>query len=72
MVNHQNAGSKPQKDSMVSNTDGIGYFTAENIVAVLRVLPESDGTYAEVVKHARNYDGGVPRDLLGNGVATGR
>ena len=43
---------------MAGNTQGIGYFTAENIVAVLRAVPQTDGTYAEVVKHAREYDAG--------------
>ena len=44
---------------MASNTKGIGYFTAENIVAVLRALPETDGTYGEVTNHAREYGGDV-------------
>ena len=57
---------------MAGNTQGIGYFTAENIVAVLRAVPQTDGTYAEVVKHAREYDAGVPKHTLGKWVSTGR
>ena len=30
---------------MPNKTRGGGLFTAENIVAVLRAIPESDGTY---------------------------
>ncbi len=69
MVNHRDAGDNPQEDAMVSNT---GYFTAENLAAVLRALPETDGTYAEVVKRARDYEADVSRYLLGKWVATGR
>ena len=57
---------------MAGNTQGIGYFTAENIVAVLRAVPQTDGTYAEVVKHAREHEADVSKDLLGKWVSTGR
>ena len=57
---------------MASNTYGIGYFTTENIVAVIRALPETDGTYAEVVKRARDYNADVSRHSLGKWVSTGR
>ena len=50
---------------MVSNTQGVGYFTAENIVTALRALPETSGTYAEIVKRARDYDAEVSKDMLG-------
>ena len=56
----------------MANNYGIGYFTAENLAAVLRALPETDGTYAEVVKRARDYEADVSRYLLGKWVATGR
>ena len=34
---------------MASSTKGIGYFTAENIVAVLKALPETDSAYGRVI-----------------------
>ena len=57
---------------MASNTKGIGYFTAENIVAVLRALPETDGTYGEVINRAREYGADVSQHTLGKWVSTGR
>ena len=30
---------------MANGANGIGHFTAENVAAVLRTLPETDGTY---------------------------
>ena len=56
---------------MASNANGVGHFTAENIVAVLRALPETDGTYAEVVKRAREYGAEISKDTLGKWVSTG-
>ena len=44
---------------MPRNTKGVGYFTTENIVAVLRALTETDGTYGEVAKQAAGYGSGV-------------
>ena len=57
---------------MASNTKGIGYFTAENIVAVLRALPETDGTYGEVINRGREYGADVSQHTLGKLVSTGR
>ena len=57
---------------MASNTKGTGYFTAENIVAVLRALPETDGTYNEVIKRAGEYGRDVSQHTLGKWVSTGR
>ena len=56
---------------MVKHSTGVGYFTAENIVAVLRALPETDGTYAEVVKQAREYGSTISKAVLGRWVAEG-
>ena len=33
---------------MPNTTRGLGLFTAENIVAAIRAIPESDGTYRDV------------------------
>ena len=57
---------------MASNTNGVGHFTAENIAAVLRALPETDGTYKQVVEQAREYGAEVSKDTLGKWVSTGR
>ena len=57
---------------MVSNTRGIGHCTAENIVAVSRAVPQTDGTYAGVVKRAREREADVSKDMLGKWVSTGR
>ena len=37
---------------MPNTTRGVGLFTAENIVAVLRAIPEGDGTYRDVDRKA--------------------
>ena len=55
---------------MVNHANGIGYFTAENIAAVLRALPETDGTCEEVIKQAREYDGDVSKHTLGKSVSS--
>ena len=38
---------------MANAANRIGHFTAENIAAVLRALPETDGTYKQVALQAR-------------------
>ena len=35
---------------MPNKTRGVGLFTAENIVAVMRAIPESDGMYSSPVR----------------------
>lgn len=57
---------------MVKNTQGVGYFTAENIVAVLKAVPQTDGTYANVTKRTRDYHSEISKHLLGKWVSTGR
>ena len=42
----------------------VGYFTAENIVAILRAVPKTDGTYRAVVDKARERGGDVPEAEL--------
>ena len=37
---------------MPNKTRGVGLFTAENIVAAIRAIPESDGTYLDVARKA--------------------
>ena len=38
---------------MPNTTRGVGLFTAENIVAVIRAIPESDGTYRDVASNPK-------------------
>ena len=57
---------------MASNTTGVGHFTAENIVAVLRALPETDGTYAQVVEQAHEHGASVSQPTLSKWVTSGR
>ena len=57
---------------MSNSTKGIGCFTAENIVAVLKALPETDGTYGEVAARAREHGGDIPRHTLGRWASSGR
>ena len=57
---------------MAINSNVVGNFTAENIVAVLRALPETDGTYSQVIERTKAYDGNVPPHALGKWVTSGR
>ena len=38
---------------MPNTTRGVGLFTAQNIVAAIRAIPDSDGTYRDVASKAR-------------------
>ena len=42
---------------MPNTRRGVGLFTAENIVAIMRATPESDGTYRDVARKAQQYGG---------------
>ena len=57
---------------MASNTKGVGHFTTDNIVAVLRALPETDGTYAQVLEQVREQGASVSQPTLSNWVTNGR
>ena len=57
---------------MSNTTRGLGLFTAENIVAVLRAIPESDGTYRDVARKAEQYDGNVHYHTISNWISHGR
>ena len=51
---------------MPNKTRGVGLFTAENIVAVLRAIPESDGTYRDVARQAEQYGSKVQYHTISN------
>ena len=57
---------------MSNKTRGVGLFTAENIVAVLRAIPESDGTYRDVARKAEQYGGNFHHHTISNWVRYGQ
>ena len=57
---------------MPNKTRGVGLFTTENIVAVIRAIPESDGTYRDVASKAEQYGGNVHYHTTSNYLSHGR
>ena len=57
---------------MPNKTRGLGLFTAENIVAVIRAIPESDGTYRDVARKAEQYGGNIQYHAISNWASHGR
>ena len=57
---------------MPNKTRGVGLFTAENIVAVLRAIPENDGTYRDVARKAEQYGGNFHHHTISNWVRYGQ
>ena len=57
---------------MPNKTRGVGLFTAENIVAVLRAIPESDGTYRDIARKAEQYGGNFHYHTIAGWVSHGR
>ena len=57
---------------MPNKTRGVGLFTAENIVAVIRAIPESDGTYRDVARKADQYGGNVQYRTIAGWLSHGR
>ena len=57
---------------MPNTTRGVGLFTAENIVAVIRAIPESDGTYRDVARKAEQYGGNCQYHTISNWVRYGQ
>ena len=57
---------------MPNKTRGVGLFTAENIVGILRAIPESDGSYREVARKAEQYGSTVHYHTISNWVRHGR
>lgn len=57
---------------MPSFTKGIGSFTADHIVAVLRALPDTGGTYAQVIPRATEHGAQLSATTLGKWLTTGR
>ena len=57
---------------MSNTTRGVGLFTAENIAAILRAIPESDGTYRDVARKAVRYGGNFHHHTIANWVRHGQ
>ena len=57
---------------MANDTKGTGHFTADNIVAVLKALPETDGTDEQIIEHTKENGSNLPKHALGTWVASGR
>lgn len=52
---NEGATKNYQEETMVNFTNGVGHFTARNIAAILKALPETNGTYQEVDRQASDY-----------------
>ena len=50
---------------MASSANGIGSFMTDNIVSVLRHLPETNGTYAQVIALATEHGPQLSATTLG-------
>ena len=57
---------------MASLINGIGSFTTDNIVSILRALPETNGTYAQVIARAAEHGALLSPTTLGKWIAAGR
>ena len=57
---------------MPNKKRGVGMFTAENIVAILRAIPGSDGSYRDVACKAQQYGGNFQYHTISNWISHGR
>ena len=57
---------------MPNYNQGVGLFTTANILAVLRAIPETTGTYAAVAAQAQQHRANLAAATLSNYVTTGR
>ena len=57
---------------MASHTQRVGLFTAENITCVLRAIPGSNGTYAEIARNAQERGATVSPYTISSWVNRGR
>ena len=53
---------------MNRSAQGVGYFTAQDIAAILKAIPETHGSYAEVINQAGACDADISRYALGKWV----
>ena len=57
---------------MASVINGIGAFTTENIVSILRALPDTNGTYAQVIAFATENGAQLSANTIGKWITNGR
>ena len=57
---------------MPNTTNGIGLFTADNIVAVLTVIPQTNGTYEQIAQAAAQMGACVTHPTVANWVTKGK
>lgn len=57
---------------MTSTTNGIGMFTAENIVAILQSIPETNGTYEQIAQAAEQRGSHVKSTTMAKWVTRGK
>ena len=56
----------------MTNGNNTARFTAPNIAAVLRALPDTDGTYHDVIRQVSEYGVALCQSTLGKWVSSGR
>ena len=56
----------------MTNSNNAPRFTAPNICAVLRAVPESDGTYHDVIRKINEYGVTLSPSTLGKWISNGR
>lgn len=56
---------------MSSSSKGVGLFTAENIVAIINAIPETNGTYEAIAAHAAQHGANVAPNTIANWVTAG-
>ena len=54
------------------HADAVGEFRAENLVAILRAVPQTDGTCSEVASKAHEYGSTVLGSTLDEWIREGR
>ena len=71
-ANTKETNPPPPETTMPNKTRGVGLFTAENIVALIRAIPESDGTYRDIARKAEQYGGNVQYHTIAGWISHGR
>ena len=56
----------------MANDNNTARFTGPNIAAVLRALPDTDGTYHDVIRQVSEYGVALSPSTLGKWVSNGR
>ena len=57
---------------MAKTEKGVGLFTADNIVAVLKAIPKSNGTYRDITRQAQQYGVNISPHTISGWVNRGK